>query len=74
MAGENRIPQRPIVGDVDSCVQQLTSFILDNGFTDVVSWGYAPGLLPDTMTPGLLRYAREVAPRVRALVAAARAT
>ena len=48
------------------------SFILDNGFTDVVSWGYAPGILPDTMTPGLLRYATEVAPRVRELVAAAR--
>lgn len=72
MAGKERIPQRPIIGNVDSVVEQLTAFILDNGFTDVVSWGYAPGLLPDMLTPGLLRYATEVAPRVRALVAAAR--
>jgi len=71
--GKERIPQRPIIGDVDSCVEQLTAFILDNGFTDVISWGYAPGLLPETMTPGLLRYATEVAPRVRERVAAARA-
>jgi len=72
LTGKERIPQRPIIGDVDSCVEQMTAFILENGFTDVVSWGYAPGLLPDVLTPGLLRYATEVVPRVRANVAAAR--
>ncbi|MSX21135.1 MAG: LLM class flavin-dependent oxidoreductase [Actinobacteria bacterium] len=73
LTGKERIPQRPIIGDVATCVEELTSFILDNGFTDVVSWGSAPGILPHSITPNLLRYTREVVPQVRARVEAARA-
>ena len=72
LTGKDRIPQRPIIGDVETCVNELTAFVLENGFTDVITWGSAPGILPHSITPNLLRYAREVAPRVRANVAAAR--
>ena len=43
-AGKVRISQRPIVGTVAECVEELTSFVLDHGFTDVISWGSSPGL------------------------------
>ena len=69
-AGKVRISQRPIVGDVTTCVSELTAFIVEHGFTDIISWGSSPGLLPHTLTAGLLRYAREVVPQVRARVAA----
>ena len=61
----DRIPQRPIVGDVDHCVSELTSFITEYGLTDVVSWGSAPGLPPSFFTPMMERFATEVVPRVK---------
>jgi alkanesulfonate monooxygenase SsuD/methylene tetrahydromethanopterin reductase-like flavin-dependent oxidoreductase (luciferase family) len=69
---EDRIQQRIIVGDVAHCVDELTRFVLELGLTDVVTWGAAPGLAPAAMTPSIERFAREVAPAVRAAVRAAR--
>jgi alkanesulfonate monooxygenase SsuD/methylene tetrahydromethanopterin reductase-like flavin-dependent oxidoreductase (luciferase family) len=68
---EGRIPQRPIIGDPDHCVGELVAFIREFGLTDVVTWGSAPGIAPEAMTPMMERFAREVAPRVRAELAQA---
>jgi len=62
---EGRISQRIIVGDVATCAAELTSYIADHGFTDVVTWGSAPGLPPAHFTPSMERFAREVVPLVR---------
>lgn len=62
----DRIPQRPIVGDVEHCVSELTGFIREYGLTDVVTWGSAPGIPPAALTPMMQRFATEVVPRVRA--------
>jgi alkanesulfonate monooxygenase SsuD/methylene tetrahydromethanopterin reductase-like flavin-dependent oxidoreductase (luciferase family) len=61
-----RIPQTWVVGDVDHCVAELSSFIEAYGLTDIVSWAVPPGMRPDEMNPSLERYARDVAPRLRA--------
>jgi alkanesulfonate monooxygenase SsuD/methylene tetrahydromethanopterin reductase-like flavin-dependent oxidoreductase (luciferase family) len=63
---ESSIPQTWVVGDVDHCVAELTSFIDEYGLTDIVSWAVPPGMKPDEMKPSLERYARDVAPRLRA--------
>lgn len=70
---EGRIQQRIIVGDVETCVAELSAFIIDHGFTDVVTWGSAPGLPPAVLTPSMERFVTEVVPRVRAAVGAATA-
>ena len=54
------------MGDVDHCVAELSSFIEEYGLTDIVSWAVPPGMRPDEMNPSLERYARDVAPRLRA--------
>ena len=54
---EGRISQRIIIGDVDTCVAELTDFIVEHGFTDVVTWGSAPGLPPAVLTPSMERFA-----------------
>jgi alkanesulfonate monooxygenase SsuD/methylene tetrahydromethanopterin reductase-like flavin-dependent oxidoreductase (luciferase family) len=64
----DRISQRPIVGDVEHCVTELTTFIREHGFTDVVTWGSAPGIPPAALTPLMERFATEVVPRVKAAV------
>jgi alkanesulfonate monooxygenase SsuD/methylene tetrahydromethanopterin reductase-like flavin-dependent oxidoreductase (luciferase family) len=64
-----RIPQTPIVGDVDHCVRELSAFIRDYGLTDVVTWGSTPGLAPAVLTPMMATFATEVVPRVRAALA-----
>jgi hypothetical protein len=66
---QERIPQRFIVGDVDHCVAELVGFITTFGFTDVVTWGSAPGLEPVWFTPSMERFTTEVVPRVRAELA-----
>ncbi len=71
---EERIAQRIIIGNVAQCVDELSTFILEYGITDVVTWGAAPGLAPAASTPSIERFAREVVPAVRTRVAAARAT
>ena len=54
---EGRISQNIIIGDVDTCVAELTDFIVEHGFTDVVTWGSSPALPPEVLTPahGALR-------------------
>ena len=63
---QQRIPQTWVVGDVDQCVAQLSTFIEEYGLTDIVSWAVPPGLRPDDMSASLERYARDVAPCLRA--------
>ncbi len=65
-----RITQRVVVGDVDHCVAELTSYIRRYGLTDVVTWGSAPGLQPAVLSPSMERFATDVVPRVRAGLAA----
>jgi alkanesulfonate monooxygenase SsuD/methylene tetrahydromethanopterin reductase-like flavin-dependent oxidoreductase (luciferase family) len=65
---EGRISQRIIVGDVATCVAELSAYILEHRFTDVVTWGSAPGLAPEWFTPSMERFARDVVPQVRAAV------
>ena len=66
IAEGDRIPQTWVVGNVDHCVAELTSFIEEYGLTDIVSWAVPPGMRPDEMSPSLERYARDVAPRLKA--------
>lgn len=65
-ADRDRIPQRPVVGNVDHCVAELVAFIREFGFTDVVGWGAVPGEPPSRVTPMLERLFTEVVPQVRA--------
>ncbi len=62
---EQSIPQTWVVGDVEHCVAELSSFIEEHGLTDIVSWAVPPGMRPDQMNASLELYAREVAPRLR---------
>jgi len=64
---EARIPQTWVVGTVDECVAQLADFIREYGLTDIVTWAVPPGLRPEQMAPSLERFARDVAPRLRAM-------
>ncbi len=64
---EARIPQTWVVGNVDECVAGLAAFIREYGLTDVVTWAVPPGLRPDQMAGSLERFARDVAPRLRAM-------
>ena len=63
---EGRIPQTWIVGGVDHCVSELSSYIDLHGITDLVTWAVPPGLSPAQMNPFLERFAREVVPALRA--------
>ena len=64
---EARIPQTWVVGSVEHCVAELAAFIREYGLTDIVTWAVPPGMRPDQMAPSLERFARDVAPRLRAL-------
>ena len=64
-----RIPQTWVVGDVAHCVSELAAFIREYGLTDIVTWAVPPGMRPEAMAPSLERFARDVAPRLRALFA-----
>jgi alkanesulfonate monooxygenase SsuD/methylene tetrahydromethanopterin reductase-like flavin-dependent oxidoreductase (luciferase family) len=64
---EARIPQTWVVGTVDECVAELAAFIREYGLTDIVTWGVPPGMRPEQMAPSLERFARDVAPRLRAM-------
>ncbi len=64
---EERIPQTWVIGNVDHCVAELAAFILEYGLTDIVTWAVPPGLRPDQMNDSLERFARDVAPRLRAM-------
>lgn len=66
---ESRIPQTWVVGDADHCVAELTRFIREYGLTDIVTWAVPPGMRPEQMAPSLERFARDVAPRLKAATA-----
>jgi hypothetical protein len=55
-----------VVGNPDHCVAELSAFIAEHGITDMVTWAVPPGLRPEQMNASLERFAREVAPRLRA--------
>jgi len=67
---EASIPQTWVVGNVEHCVKELTSFVREYGITDLVTWAVPPGLRPEQMNASLERFVREVAPRVKAAAAA----
>ena len=67
---EDRIPQTWVVGGVEQCVTELSAFIVAHGITDLVTWAVPPGLRPAQMNRSLERFAREVAPRLRAMAGA----
>ena len=74
VAGNTReasIPQTWVVGDVDHCVKELTSFVREYGITDLVTWAVPPGMRPEQMNGSLERFVRDVAPRVKAAAASA---
>ncbi len=62
-----RIPQTWIVGNEDRCVAELAAFIREYGLTDIVTWAVPPGMQPEQMNASLERFARNVAPRLRAM-------
>ena len=68
---EASIPQTWVVGNVEDCVKELTSFVREYGITDLVTWAVPPGMRPDQMNGSLERFVRDVAPRVKAAAAAA---
>ena len=45
------IPQTWVVGNVEHCVKELTSFVREYGITDLVTWAVPPGM----RSPGLAR-------------------
>ena len=65
------IPQTWVVGNVEHCVKELTSFVHEYGITDLVAWAVPPGMRPEQMNSSLERFVRDVAPRVKAAAAAA---
>jgi alkanesulfonate monooxygenase SsuD/methylene tetrahydromethanopterin reductase-like flavin-dependent oxidoreductase (luciferase family) len=64
---EQRIPQGWVVGTLDECVARMAAFIREYGLTDIVCWAVPPGLRPDQMNRHLERYARDLAPRLKAM-------
>jgi alkanesulfonate monooxygenase SsuD/methylene tetrahydromethanopterin reductase-like flavin-dependent oxidoreductase (luciferase family) len=64
-AGE-RVPQTWVIGNVDECVEQIVSFAVEFGITDMVTMAVPPGLRPAQMSHSLERLFRDVAPRVKA--------
>ena len=63
---EASIPQTWVVGNVEHCVKELTSFVREYGITDLVTWAVPPGMRPEQMNGSLERFVRDVAPRVKA--------
>ena len=68
---EVSIPQTWVVGNVEHCVKELTSFVREYGITDLVTWAVPPGMRPEQMSGSLERFVRDVAPRIKAAAAAA---
>src|SRR5881392_3424062 len=68
---EASIPQTWVVGNVEHCVKELTSFVREYGITDLVTWAVPPGMRPEQMNGSLKRFVRDVAPRVKAAAATA---
>jgi len=68
---EASIPQTWVVGNVEHCVTELTSFVREYGITDLVTWAVPPGMRPEQMNGSLERFVRDVARRVKAAAAVA---
>ncbi len=62
------VPQTWIVGDVEHCVAELSSFVREFGITDIVTMAVPPGLRPEQMASSLERLFTEVVPRVKSAV------
>ena len=61
------VPGDPTTEALAACFWlKLSAFIEEYGLTDLVTWGVPPGMRPDQTTPSLERFARDVAPRLRA--------
>jgi len=60
------IPQTWVVGDVDHCVAELSSFIEEFGITDIVTMAVPPGLRASQMGDSLERLFTQVVPRLKA--------
>ena len=67
---EASIPQTWVVGNVDHCMKELTSFVHEYGITDLVTWAVPPGMRAEQMNGSLERFVRDVAPHVKAAAAA----
>jgi alkanesulfonate monooxygenase SsuD/methylene tetrahydromethanopterin reductase-like flavin-dependent oxidoreductase (luciferase family) len=65
IAEETRIPQTWVVGNAELCVAELTRFIREYGFTDIVTWAVTPEMRPEQVAPSLEQFAREVVPRLK---------
>ena len=65
-SGEH-IPQNWVVGDVETVVESLQTFMVTYGVTDLVTWGIPPGVTSQTMESSLERFVGEVVPRLRAM-------
>jgi len=63
MAGAMAARTRRVRFSSDIC---LLPFIAQHGITDLVTWAVPPGLRPEQMNASLERFARDVAPRLRA--------
>ncbi|MGI9327629.1 MAG: LLM class flavin-dependent oxidoreductase [Pseudomonadales bacterium] len=61
----DHIPQTWVVGNVDECISELSSFIAEYGITDLVTWGSPPGLNPRAMNDSLEKLVKEVIPALR---------
>jgi hypothetical protein len=48
-------------------VNELAAFIREYALTDIVTWAVPPGMRPGQMNHSLERFARDVAPRPRAM-------
>jgi hypothetical protein len=59
---EASIPQTWVVGNVEHCVKELTSFVREYGITDLVTWAVPPAMRPEQMNGSLERFARDLAP------------
>ena len=67
IAEADRIPQTWVVGDVEHCVKELAAFIREYGLTDIVTGRCRLASTPDDTNASLERFARDVAPRLRAM-------
>lgn len=59
------VPQTWIVGDVQTCVEQIIDFVTEFGMTDIVTMAVPPGLRAEQMADSLEALFTKVVPEVR---------
>lgn len=69
---DDKIPQTWVIGDADHVTSELADYCLEYGITDLVSWTAPPGMRPSARDENLVRFAEDVAPRLRQRVDGAR--